>query len=148
MRTCFTSLETQSSTQELKGIAPFPQAWERILESMSEHLLLAPGHGCIQLVSCPLEERAWWLPAGDQLVSMLFLKIPLNTHCTQCHSHLAKKRSFYTKQSPIRRPFIDTQRPVMYFSLRWISISILGNKSENDWEMSAFSLWAKTKAIL
>lgn len=39
-------------------MAPFPQAWERILESMSEHLLLAPGQGRIELVSCPLEERA------------------------------------------------------------------------------------------
>lgn len=115
MRTSFTSLEPQSATQELKGGLPSPspgKELQKVPVSVSFwHLPL----GAPQPELLGGETRR--LPAGEQLVSVLFWKTPLTTLHTQGPPQCAEKRSFYSKRSLIRRPFIDRQRPVMYFPL-------------------------------
>ena len=85
-----------------------PPALGKNFRKMSGCLLLAPdGQGL------PAEQCAWGLLAGERLVSTLFLKTWLDILHTYGPPQFAEKRRFYTEQSLIRRPFIDTQKPVM-----------------------------------
>lgn len=70
----FLQTKVKSLFSRPQMMAPFPQHWDRILESMSECLLVA-----LDGLGLTAEERACALPAGERLVSTLFLKTQLDT---------------------------------------------------------------------